>query len=198
MSQSQIVFSGGHRIEVPGRVFSWLVEFSREVSAVVSEITGVCDDRDRERLVLEGLVKRLAMMAPGPDGYGLDTSDPDTSDPVLVWLHEHHEDYTRLVYDLVDVRVDYGPNWIVSLREVLARVVRKDVDPVNWDAVRLSYKEIHPSCTEDEACSHANAFGHLVRREYGRALLNHFLSHPSGGLSPQWCSTEGSVMGDAG
>lgn len=75
-------------------------------------------------------------------------------DWVLWWLHCHHRQYNRAVWELIPPKTRYA----------IRTVVKRD----------LLVPNTIPS-SEDE-------YGHIVRKEYGRSLLEHFLV-----AKPEWC-----------
>ena len=198
----QGVFIDGERVDVPLEVFQWLVDFSEVVSTTVKEITGRVAVGDEER-ALKRLGSSLVMMAPGSPcmDFSLGGTPSSTGDPVGDWLDEHHAVYTRLVYDLMDVSVQFSApsGWWVNLRHALSDVLDDDVDPdKNWDAVRLDFLQKHPSSTQDEAISHADEYGFIVNRKYGRELVDHFLRWDMGSPSMiplRWAGVGGQGVG---
>lgn len=67
---------------------------------------------------------------------------------VLDWLHNHHREFNSRVWKLL---------WGADRLQAVRSVIRRD----------LRVPNTVPSAEEE--------FGHIVRKDYGRALLDHFL-----------------------
>ena len=186
----QTVLLCGSSLDVPQEVFGWLVDFGRDVRDAVSRLSSGDLSPDEEEAILVSLVASLVEMEPGvemdpPSSCSGDGSGGEDH-AISLWLWHYRFLYARLLYDLVDLPVLFGGVQL-SLRDALSDIVREDIDLANWGSVRSSLLRMtcggKPLYTDEDACRHADEWGHLMRRSYGRDLLSCFLERdrPEGG-----------------
>jgi len=87
------------------------------------------------------------------------TCEDSLREPALIWLHAHHVQYNQAVWEILNS----GPGVIQPLR----RVTQRDLDG------------------PDHFHNGPSAYGKLVLKSYGQALLDHFLKT---GPTPSWVS----------